>query len=186
MAQKRCSAGSWFHKWDTSTGRRVCVYCRQPHYHDRTLAEKFWPKVDKSGPNGCWIWTGALFSDTGRGEFGINGIVHLAHRVSWELTYGPIPESDASKYGTLYVLHKCDNPPCVNPDHLFLGTGKENIHDMIHKGRSGNSNLKPDDVRDIRRRLAEGQGRAEIASYYNVNRLIVDNIAAGRTWASVR
>lgn len=101
-----------------------------------SLAERFWAKVNKNGPmhpvlqTQCWLWTAGLL-DFGYGRF--RSRVHSwdegAHRVSWALTYGPVPDG-------LDVLHKCDNPPCVNPEHLFLGTQRDNNLDRDAKGRT--------------------------------------------------
>jgi hypothetical protein len=96
----------------------------------RPIAERFWPKVDRNGPNGCWVWTGSLgakgYGRIGSGARGAPTL--LAHRVAWGFKHGPIPDG-------LFVCHKCDNPPCVNPEHLFLGTNRDNILDCMSKGR---------------------------------------------------
>lgn len=96
-------------------------------YKARPVAERFWEKVDKSGD--CWVWT-ACRHRYGYGKFivkkGTNPVG--AHRLSYEFEVGPIPEN-------LCVLHKCDNPPCVRPSHLFLGTKSDNARDMFAKGR---------------------------------------------------
>lgn len=87
--------------------------------------DRFWPKVEKG--DGCWEWQ-AHRNPEGYGVIGIDRVPVGAHRVAWELTYGPIPEG-------IYVCHHCDNPPCVRPDHLFLGTNSDNIIDAMSKHR---------------------------------------------------
>jgi len=95
-----------------------------------TIEERFWSKVDKNAPNGCWLWTAG--KARGYGYFRIRTKKNKvrAHRMAWELTYGPIPEG-------MNVLHSCDNPPCCNPAHLFLGTQVDNVRDMMRKKRDG-------------------------------------------------
>lgn len=98
------------------------------HRKQKTIAERFWPKVKKT--DGCWLWMGGK-SDSGYGRFGLgtrkDGIA-IAHRVAWELINGPIPEG-------MLLLHRCDTPSCVNPGHLFLGSQQENMMDCHQKKR---------------------------------------------------
>lgn len=96
------------------------------------MLKSFFSKVNKSAPNGCWEWTGYR-SPQGYGEYG-KGLERRTHRISFIFHKGEI--------GDLFVLHKCDNPPCVNPDHLFLGTQAENIKDCSNKKRIVNSQMK--------------------------------------------
>ena len=90
-----------------------------------TTQFEFWFRVDKR--QDCWLWLGSV-NNYGYGTLGHNKKVILAHRYAWEITNGAIPDG-------LLVCHSCDNPPCVNPDHLFLGTHTDNLNDCISKGR---------------------------------------------------
>lgn len=92
---------------------------------------RFWRKVDRSaGPDACWLWTGGR-KPRGYGNFCLARATNtfvLTHRYAYELTHGPIPAG-------LVVRHRCDNPPCCNPDHLILGTHQQNTQDAIERGR---------------------------------------------------
>lgn len=94
--------------------------------------KRFLDKVDKSGD--CWLWTGTL-RKCGYGQIGFNGKVYRAHRVSYDIHNGEIPKG-------LIVCHTCDNPPCVNPAHLYAGTPMDNTTDMMLRGRHGRTKLK--------------------------------------------
>jgi hypothetical protein len=112
--------GRWCSRRCFNTARREAP---QP-----PVSERFWPKVRKTG--GCWEWSAATRL-CGYGVLNVLGRTVDAHRISWELHYGPIPRG-------MVVCHRCDNPPCVRPDHLFLGTKRDNTHDMLRKGRGKN------------------------------------------------
>lgn len=223
------------------------------------VADRFWPKVNKSGPTiraelgSCWVWT-ASRDRSGYGKFGrgrLRGWTK-ASRVSWELAHGAIPNG-------LWVLHRCDNPPCVNPGHLFLGTARDNNRDTAAKGRfdaqknpakyraylakgravsaakaaarpdptcihcerpvrrrrwagrchacheyfrrngvdrdplllagvrprgerAANAKLTEANVREIFRRVAEGERQTDLCRAFGVARCVVNNIIAGRSW----
>lgn len=154
-------------------------------YIPNSLQARFWSKVDTSGQ--CWIWTGAR-PRHGYGHIGDGaGKVLKAHRLSWMIHNGPIPSG-------MCVCHNCpsgDNPACVNPSHLFLGTHKDNSTDMVAKGRasrgehSPNTHLTADDVRVIRTLLDSGMSQRDIAYRFAISRPAVSMIKTRRTWAHV-
>lgn len=92
-----------------------------------TDPQRFWSKVQKT--DGCWLWMGGRYP-TSYGKVRVSNRTTYAHRVAWALSNGEIPAG-------LHVCHHCDNPPCVRPDHLFVGTCKDNMQDRARKGRSG-------------------------------------------------
>ena len=150
-----------------------------------TLEERFWAKVDVRGPDDCWEWLAGK-THNGYGMIGKggrhNGMLR-AHRVSWELANGPIPDG-------LCVLHHCDNPGCVNPLHLWIGTNADNQQDMAQKGRAnkargerqGNSKLTEQDVHEIRAMLARDISQTVIAEKYDVARTTIGSINTGTNW----
>jgi hypothetical protein len=120
--------------------------------------------------NGCWEFTGGCDKD-GYGKFTVLGITLLAHRVAYDLCVGDIPDG-------MKVLHTCDNPPCINPEHLRLGTALDNSSDMVSRGRTngprgsrqGQSKLTESNVVQIRRLLKEGEhSQREIARRLKVS-----------------
>jgi len=141
-------------------------------------AERFWRKVNSTGgENACWPWTGAKDS-CGYGGVSINYKNHGAHRLAFALSLGEIPKG-------LCVLHRCDNPSCCNPAHLFLGTHYENIMDKMKKGRGSRPlrrgqfirKLTDEDVREIRKRRANGENCSSIASSFGVHRITARDIS---------
>lgn len=104
----------------------------KPHAPD-LLLRRFWARVSKSAS--CWLWTGAR-APNGYGHILARGVIVAVHRLSWEVHAGPIPDG-------LCVLHRCDIRHCVRPDHLFLGTHRDNSADMIRKGRDNGFATRP-------------------------------------------
>ena len=157
---------------------------------------RFWPRVRIGGFLECWEWTGNR-EPFGYARFWFEGRNSTAQRVAWTLTNGPIPNG-------LCVLHRCDNPPCVNPAHLFLGTKSDNSLDRHAKGRTiggspfirpgfrargergGNSKLTEAEVTEI---LAEFNSTSvylgTLAKKYHVSRSTVGRIISGKLWAHV-
>lgn len=107
----------------------------------------------------------------------MGGRTLLAHRVSFYFTRGRWPKP--------FCLHRCDNPKCVRPDHLFEGTHTDNVRDMVQKGRHPSQKLTIDDVRRIRRMIADGVSDTDIAIKYGVDRTNVSCIRRGKTWHHV-
>lgn len=124
--------------------------------------------------SGCWLWFGA--EGSGYGRVGFKGNLLLTHRVSWELTNGPIPDG-------LWVLHKCDVRCCVNPDHLFLGTPKDNMQDKLRKGR-GNGAKKITAAIVLQIRAATGTHR-EIGKRFGLSHATTGKIIRRLLWKHV-
>ncbi len=144
--------------------------------------ERFWEHVDKSaGPDGCWIWMLVCYPPkpcTNYGRFHYKGKTHVAHRFAWMLTNGPIPES-------ALICHHCDNPPCVNPAHLFVGTDATNAQDSSNKGRR-HSKLTKSDVIGIRDWYAQGGVTyQDIADSYGLSYNHVSMIVRHKAWRHV-
>jgi hypothetical protein len=148
--------------------------------------DRFWSYVDKRGPDECWLWKRSGLTN-GYPVMDRDGRQWKATRLSWELANGkPVPDH-------LQVCHSCDNRKCVNPAHLWLGTARENSHDMVRKGRgktlrgeaSRKAKLTEADVRTIRERHAAGDTKAALARAYLVTETCIHSIVTGRTWKHV-
>lgn len=149
----------------------------------KSLAERFWRKVQKT--DGCWIWTAATMHD-GRGLIAIDhtGKHGSAPRVSWELHFGPIPNG-------MWVLHDCDNPRCVRPEHLFLGDASVNNLASVRKGRrkipplAGEHNPRAKlTARDARAIRDSEENASKLATQYGVSRGTIYHVRSGYTWAA--
>jgi hypothetical protein len=163
-------------------------------YPQGTLQERFDAKRKVDPITGCWLWTASV-NDSGYGILWLpwKKTMGLAHRISWELHCGPIPEG-------MQVLHHCDTPPCVNPACLFLGTQADNMRDMAKKGRSpmggtppllqgsknGNARLSDEVVIAIRRRYDRGDSAAsDMAIRYGVTRSVISKVGLRHSWKHV-
>lgn len=158
----------------------------------KSLEERFWEKVIKKDDDECWLWTGTINSENYKcGRIKLNGKNELAHRISWVLHYGNIPEE-------MNVLHKCDNPQCVNHNHLFLGTHQDNMNDMINKDRdnkancedNGHAKLTWDIVNEIRKRYNIDPKIREYGKYnnpilsndYEISESQIGRILSDKSW----
>jgi hypothetical protein len=142
--------------------------------------DQFMAKLVRNEATGCLEWHGVKNAN-GYGKTKIRGKDWNVHRYVWTLVNGPIPDG-------LFVCHKCDNRQCAEPDHLFLGTPKDNQQDMVRKGRSlkgernNKSKLTPDDVRAIR---ASNQRQVDLAAQYGVAQNMISKIKLRQFWQHV-
>lgn len=149
--------------------------------HNLSLTDRFLSHVSiPENINDCWEWMGANHGD-GYGCFGINYKLYGAHRVSFELFVGPIPDG-------LFVCHSCDNRACVNPSHLFLGTHQDNMQDRNDKNRQqrgercGTHKLTEQEIFQIREMLEQGYTQQEIARMFGTSRVNISYIKTGKSW----
>jgi len=167
--------------------RRFCCTSHRNQWLSRArrpgpLAPRFWRKVNKT-PS-CWLWAGTFYP-TGYGVIRVSGRNMRAHRVSWELEHGPIPDDQ-------WVLHRCDVRACVRPDHLYLGTNADNVADMLAKGRGPHgeeqrlAKLTQTQVRAMRAEYAAGGiSQTALAKRYDIGLSTVVDILRRRSWRHV-
>lgn len=195
-----CDCGT---KCDSRAER--CADCRWAHQRASQGPRRFWAKVDGDGE--CWLWTGCLMHKDYGQYRSPDGRTILAHRMAWILTYGEIPDE-------LCVLHVCDEPRCVRPDHLWLGTKADNNRDMAAKGRHASrkgtaylprgdqhhsrrnpecvlradrhpmARLNWDVVGEIRRAAAEGATGSEVARRFGISGPHARKIIRGDSWVA--
>lgn len=178
----------------------------------KTLEERFWSKVDVRGPTECWPWLAGQFP----GGYGVfqarspktgKSNARKAHRVAYEIAHGGVPDGK-------YICHTCDNPPCVNPAHLYAGTALDNMRDQVVRGVRSVHNMWPkhrakflaaierrkaergyagmrtrglteEQVRDIRRRVSSGETQADVARSTGITKLTINRIVNKKTWRHV-
>jgi hypothetical protein len=139
--------------------------------------------VKKGEPDACWPWQGSV-TTYGYGRVQIGGKKIIASRGTWIMLRGPIPDG-------FNVCHTCDNRPCCNPGHLFLGTDAENIADKVRKGRQskgeahGIARLTDPEIEEIRRRVAAGEARGSVGRAFGISGRTVGLIVEGKAWAHV-
>lgn len=149
--------------------------------------KRFWSKVNIGDPDKCWNWT-ASGRGQGYGAIKIDGIVYDAHRIAYIITYGDIPDG-------MWVLHKCNNRACCNPNHLYAGTRSDNTKDSFNDGTlslinakkahgeaHGQSKLKLQQVNEIRELIKSGRTIRSVANQYGISHSQVFRIKAGREW----
>lgn len=155
----------------------------------QNIIVRFWERVDIGRFDTCWEWSG--YRDKGYGQIRTQSGLVLTHRLAYEFMWGPIP-------GKLFVCHRCDNPPCCNPWHLFIGTQLDNMRDMVSKGRQNrwkgrqrgeghkNAKLTTNDIERIRTRYKVGDiTKADLGRQYKVSYVTIAQIVKGRTWKHV-
>jgi hypothetical protein len=141
--------------------------------------DRFWSKVRKESDDSCWLWTAGTVR--GYGQIRINGKTISTHRFSWQIHFGEIPND-------LCVCHHCDNPSCVNPDHLFLGTNADNTRDAISKGRLPqlrHAKLSEEEVREIKRTHRIGISLVSLGKRYSIDPSAISKIIRGINWKEV-
>lgn len=155
----------------------------------KTPTERLMSRIDVRGEDDCWPWTGAI-GTWGYGTFWLNGKNFNSSRAAYLLLVGPITDGSV-------VCHKCDNPPCCNPRHLWLGTQGDNVRDCSGKGRSRGlfsanchprhlAKLTPEKVLDARRRFQSGETQIAIGRALGVHSSVISRAVRGCTWGHIK
>lgn len=163
---------------------------RRAHNFRRNTLERFWEKVDKRGPDDCWMWLASTSHGYGQFNDTVNDKKHdiQAHRYSYQIAHNVTLTHDE------FVCHSCDTPGCVNPAHLFLGTSKDNTQDMVNKGRARggimigsenrNTSLTESDIITIREQAAYTSFR-KLGKIFNLSKTAIARIVHKKTWTHV-
>lgn len=151
-----------------------------------TVEERFWSKVSRKGPDECWDWTASTLGK-GYGAFLYAGSMKSASRVAWTLTHGDP--------GELFVCHHCDRPICCNTNHMFLGTNRDNMQDMLAKGRGKKtgprgeslsfSKLTDAIVRAIRGHAHMGVAKSDLARAFGVSKQLISAVCLRQVWGHI-
>lgn len=170
------------------TTTRFCKYCNKifhttyPQDYFCSISCRFWSKVNKKSINDCWIWK-SYCNKFGYGSFYIKEQFYRAHRIAYSLKYGKIPKG-------IFVLHRCDNPSCVNPNHLFLGTQSDNMRDASQKShfplrkgiKNSRAKLTENDIKKIRQLLEQGMFQKDIGNLFGITQGMIGFIKRGLSW----
>lgn len=146
-----------------------------------SVKEAFWARVNQLSPGECWPWLGSC-CNRGYGRFNFNSQRYFAHVLSFQLHHGGVPTGHV-------IRHRCDNPPCVNPNHLESGTQADNVRDTVMRGRTvrgeahWHASLTDSDVQAIR--SATGLLQTDLGMLYGIGQAAVSKIQLGKTWRHV-